>query len=112
MSQVLGNGMTDFEREEFNASVERINLRLVQLESKLREESLHVTKFAETFTNFFTRYEAKLNVNRLLKGEVDKVNVVLGEAEKLLTKYRPQKTPEAVATTVFEEEIGEPQPDN
>ena len=111
MSQVLNAALNEFEKEEFSASLERLNIRTVELEGKLGEEAKEVKKFAEVFAEFFKRFETKLTSNRLLKGEVDKVKVVLGEADKILNKYAMVSTttvaPPTVADTLIEEDISD-----
>lgn len=87
MSEMLHSGLNEPEKQEFSASVERLNVKLGEVESKLRLEREELDRFEQTFNGFYKRFENKLMANRLLKGEVDKVDVVFAETLKILNKY-------------------------
>ena len=90
---------------KFSASVERINLKITENEDRIRVELADVKLFEDKFVKFFTRFESKLNSNRLLKGEVDKVNVVLAETLKFLNKYtQNEEVTNQAPTTLIEDE--------
>lgn len=76
------------ENEEFDASAERLNVKFFEIENKLRfEASVEVDKFSATFRSFHKRFESKFSSNRLLNGEVHKINDVLQETQTLIAKY-------------------------
>lgn len=87
VSEMLNSALNESEKEEFNAAAERLNLKLVDLASRLRQEAEDVAKFDATFNEFYDRFQTKLSSNRLLKGEVDKIRVVFSETVKIVDKY-------------------------
>jgi len=64
-------------------------------------------KFRTMFGNFFGQFETRISSNRLLKGEVDKVNVVFGETDRLLKKHNiipsPIPVPSSSVTVVVDD---------
>lgn len=93
--------------EEFSASLERVDLRIADCEQKLKASAKDMERFRSMFASFFARFEAKISSNRLLKGEVDKVNVVFGETDRLLKKHNivpsPIPVPASAVTVVVED---------
>lgn len=94
-------------QEEFSASLERVDLRISECEQKLKQSARDMDKFRTMFGNFFGRFETKISSNRLLKGEVDKVNVVFGETDRLLKKHNiipsPIPVPASAVTVVVDD---------
>ena len=118
MSQLLVGGAapssSEETTEEFNASIERVDLRISECEQKLKQSAKSMEKFRSMFGNFFSRFESKISSNRLLKGEVDKVNVVFGETDRLLKKHNivpsPIPVPASAVTVITDDEINENTP--
>jgi hypothetical protein len=101
---------TEGTTEEFSASLERVDLRIAEIEQKMKQGARDLDRFRIMFGNFFSRFETKISSNRLLKGEVDKVNVVFGETDRLLKKHNiiPSPIPvPATAVTVMVDESNE-----
>ena len=112
MSEMMHSALNEYEKEEFSASVERLAMKILEIETKLKNERAEVDRFDAIVAAFFKRFESKLTSNRLLKGEVDKVNVVFAETERILTKYSLEKKAPVVAADtqqlVVEEEPDSP----
>jgi hypothetical protein len=84
------------EKEEFSASTERLDVRINELSARLRLEADDVIQFESNFKEFFSRFESKITSNRLLGGEVEKINFVFGETQKILSKYNMGKSAVAI----------------
>ena len=93
VSEMLNSTLNESEKEEFSAAAERLNLKLVELGNRLREDADDVAKFDTTFNDFFNRFQTKLTSNRLLKGEVDKIRVVFAETAKIIDRYDLNRKP-------------------
>ena len=75
------------EKEEFSATEERLDVKLNELSDRLSVEAANLEKFDRLFSEFYKRFETKLASNRLIRGEVDKIRIVYGEADKVVQKY-------------------------
>jgi hypothetical protein len=101
MSAMLGSGQNENETEEFSATLDRLELKANDLMDRLAGQSDELGSFADTLQSFLRRFDNKITGNRLLKGEVDKIQFVLAETEKILRKYSPS-VPQAAELLVEE----------
>lgn len=108
MSAMLGSGQNGNETEEFSATLDRLELKASDLMDRLAAQSDELAMFSETFQAFLKRFDNKITNNRLLGGEVDKIQFVFAETEKVLKKYAPQvPVVTAKPTELLVEEIPE-----
>ena len=108
MSAMLGSGQNGNETEEFSATLDRLELKASDLMDRLAAQSDELAMFSETFQTSLKRFDNKISNNRLLGGEVDKIQFVFAETEKVLKKYAPQvPVPTAKAPELLVEESPE-----